>query len=344
MNYYEMLGLSPKCTPEEIKKAYRKKAHEYHPDKNPGDKAKEDLFKEISTAYETLSNPERRERYDLTLNIRPGMRPEDVIDNMMNDMFGPFARRARDAARAASTIDRPGDDIEVKIGITFSDSVHGCVNNVSVPSKILCQQCRGTGAKPGTKINVCSSCSGTGNFVDLFGIGTKKCPVCRGRRMKALDPCLECSGLGFKEGSRIIQVNVPAGIANGQIIRLAGQGDPGSPAGDLLIMVQVVACSGVVREGLDIVCEVVVPLEVMVIGGSFAVDTEFKTHYDFVVPPNSKSGSRVRIKNAGFKEFHSNRKGDVVMVLHPKLPTKLTDKALSLWNEFIGECKQTNSL
>lgn len=344
MNYYELLDLTPQSTPDDIKKAYRKKAHEFHPDKNQGDKSKEEMFKKISEAYEVLSNPEKKRRYDISLNPTQGIRPEDVVSNMMNDIFGPFARRARDAARAAVVNERPGEDIEIGIQISFIETITGCIKNIRVPIKVNCEKCTGSGAKPGTKVVPCNACNGTGSFVDMFGIGQKKCPVCRGKRARPLDPCASCNGAGSAIGSKDIQVNIPAGISGGQVIRLAGAGESGNPAGDLMIQVTVIPHPQVRRDNLDIVCETEVPLDLMVTGGPHAYTTPYSQHQELMVPPNTKSGSALRCKGQGFKELHSSRRGDLVVIVHPKLPTKMTDKALDLWNQLWQELKSTNSI
>jgi molecular chaperone DnaJ len=345
MTHYETLGIQRNSTEEEIKKAYRKKAHECHPDKNPGNKEKEEEFKQVSAAYEILSNAQSRQKYDISLGgPRADIRTDEYASQVINDIFGPFSRRARDAARSHSPLDKPGDDLETHLIISFKESISGVKKEIEVPSKEICKECFGTGAATGTRVVPCNACAGTGSFTDVYGIGIKRCPVCKGRRVNALNPCKPCKGNGTSEFSRKILVSVPANIADNQVIRLPGQGMPGNPAGDLMITVRVEAMQGVRRKGNDIEIDCEVPIKLMVKGGILSVDTPYDTHHEIEIPPCSKSGRHVVLTGQGFKEIHSSKRGNLVFVTHAKLPKAMNERACNLFDELMNELERSNSL
>jgi molecular chaperone DnaJ len=337
-NLYEILGLTQSASEDDIKKAFRKLAIENHPDKNPGDVKAEERFKEMSNAYQVLSDKSKKAQYDASLN-RPqgGPNPMDPFHNVWADIFGPFGAKAREAARSSIPVDLPGVNVEENCSVSFSESVHGVIRDVQVADLVDCVPCTGTGASPGTKTVGCHACAGNGSQVDLFSGMNRKCQMCRGRKVVPTVPCSLCNGSGLSRSSKKVSVNIPPGIATGQTVRIAGAGTKGNPPGDLFIHIHVQEMDGAQREGLNIKCPTLVPLHVMINGGPVDISTPYGASHNILVPPNTQSGYNYILKGHGFPDLNTGNKGNLVLVLMPRIPRNISVKAQSLLEELAKE-------
>jgi molecular chaperone DnaJ len=342
-NFYEILGVQSNATDDELKKAFRKIAVECHPDKNPGDKAAEDKFKEASNAYDVLSNPQKKMSYDASLrggqpgNFAQNMRPEDFIHNVWSDMFGPFGAKFREAARNAVPQDPPGQNVETQYVISFKEAYFGVTKEIEIPDLKNCEGCSGSGATPGSKTIHCGACAGTGTAADIFGMSVRKCPVCRGRKGTPVDPCKICSGQGQKQVTKKVAVTVPAGVATGQTLRMAGQGLPGSPNGDLFLHLNVEQVPNVERRNLDILCFESVDMITMIKGGVHEFQTPWGTKHSLSVNPKSEPLTEIMVRGSGFVDVTNNsNRGNLCVKIVPKIPTGLTGDKLSRFEALIN--------
>ncbi len=322
-DYYEVLGVQKGCSDDELKKAYRKMAKQYHPDLNPGDKDAEAKFKEVNEAYEVLNDKDKRARYDQFGHA--GVDPnygggagfggfggfEGGIDfgdlsDLFGDMFGGFGFGGSTRARNPNAPIK-GKDIDSHMVLTFMEAVHGCKKEVSVSRMEKCPDCGGTGAEPGTGSETCSDCNGTGRIRvqqrTPFGAiqSEKVCPKCGGKGKIIKNPCKKCSGQGRVRVNKKLEVNVPAGIDDGQIFALRGQGDHGlngGPSGDVNISVSVRPDPIFERDGVNVWCEVPITFTQAVLGDEIIVPTiDGKVKYD--ISEGTQTGTTVRLRNKG---------------------------------------------
>ena len=343
-DYYEVLGVSKDADEATLKKAYRQVAKKYHPDMNPGDAEAEKKFKEASEAYAVLSDPEKRRQYDQFGHAAfdgsagagggyggfdfNGADFGDIFGDIFGDLFGGGRRGGR-----ANQGPMKGMNIRKSVRITFEEAVFGCEKELDVVLKDPCPKCNGTGAKPGTSPETCPKCGGKGQVVYtqqsvlgmLRNIGV--CPECNGTGKIIKEKCDKCKGNGYFTKKRKIQVDIPAGIDDGQYIRLSGEGDPGEnggPRGDLIVGVRVMNKTHFGRNGQDLFSEVRISYPTAVLGGEVEVETmDGKILYD--VKPGSVSGQRVRLKGKGMPNVRNNKSfGDLYITLIIDVPTKLT--------------------
>lgn len=322
-DYYEVLGVERSAGPNGIKSAYRKKAVKYHPDRYDGDKAEgERRFKELSEAYEVLSDPEKRTLYDrygheglkgVGMHDFSSMGFGDIF-SMFEDIFGGgFGFRGR-SARAA----RRGPNLEAEVAVTLEEVAAGLEKTLEFERQDYCDTCAGSGAKPGTSPEPCSACSGQGRVQQrvrgLLGISMRivACPECDGRGTVVSEPCEDCGGSGLARKKRVLSFRIPAGIRDGQVIALRGEGEPGRrgvPKGDLNVIVRVRPHSLLARRGNDTVCDVPVPFSIAALGGSVRVPT-LDGLTDVKIPPGTQSGEIITLKKHGLPVLGGRGSGD----------------------------------
>ncbi|GAB6160321.1 molecular chaperone DnaJ [Howardella ureilytica] len=348
-DYYEVLGVSRNATESEIKSAYRKLAKKYHPDTNPDNAEAESKFKEASEAYSVLSDAEKRKQYDqfghAAFDGNGGAGAGGFDFSNMGDIFSEFfggggsffdgmfggGRRRSERGNAP----RKGRDLEANVRIDLTEAYKGIKKEVEYNYKEECDSCHGSGAKAGTSPETCNNCGGTGQVVytqqSVLGMlrNVGVCPECNGKGKIIKEKCDKCRGNGYISRKRKIQVDIPAGIDDGQYIRLAGEGDPGEnggPRGDLIVGVRVVNKTRFGRNGEDLFTEVTISYPTAVLGGEVEVETiDGKILYD--VKPGSVSGQRVRLKGKGMPNVRNNRSyGDLYITLIIDVPTKLTNE------------------
>ena len=351
-DYYEVLGLSKGASEEDIKKAYRVLAKKYHPDMNPGDKEAEAKFKEASEAYAVLSDPEKRSQYDqfghAAFDGSGGFGAggfdfnsadfSDIFGDIFGDLFGG-SRRTRSAGNGPMK----GANLRTSVRITFMEAVYGVDKSITLDMKDPCQTCGGTGAKPGTSPKMCPKCGGKGQVVftqqSFFGMvrNVQTCPDCSGSGKIIEDKCPDCGGTGYKSSRKTISVSIPAGIDNGQSVRIREKGEPGvngGQRGDLLVEVLVAQHPEFIRQDYDIFSTVKISYAVAALGGEAVIDTvDGKVIYD--VKPGTATDTRVRLKGKGVPTLrNANVRGDHYVTLVIETPTKLSKEAKELLKKF----------
>jgi molecular chaperone DnaJ len=336
-DHYETLGVSRTATPEEIKKAYRRLAREYHPDANPGDPEAAERFKRISHAYEVLSSPEKRSRYDTFGDERVGA--EQFSDfGGISDLFATFfgggvggrATQQRGPARGA--------DVLAEVELTLEEAAAGVERDVDLGTLTRCPDCDGSGAAPGTSPVRCADCDGTGEYRQVrrtvFGnmMTATTCPTCGGEGMQILDPCRNCRGTGRVQVTETLTVQIPPGVDDGAQLRVTGRGHSGlrgGRSGDLYVAIRVLPHETFRRAGDDLGREVAVPMTVAALGGEIVVPT-----LDDVVPvevsPGTQSGEVKTIKGKGMPRLNGRGNGDLVVLLKVETPTGLTTEQAQL--------------
>jgi molecular chaperone DnaJ len=342
-DYYEVLGVSKDADEATIKKAYRKLAKKYHPDINPGDKEAEAKFKEASEAYAVLSDADKRRQYDQFGHAAfengggGGAGGFDFGDmgDIFSDIFGGdiFGGMFGGGRSRNSNGPRRGADVRVNVRITFAESVTGTSKKIDVTLKDPCTKCNGTGAKPGTQPQTCSKCGGKGQVVytqqSMLGMvrNVQPCPDCHGTGKIIKEKCPDCYGTGYISSKKTIEVSIPAGIDNGQCVRIQGKGEPGvngGQRGDLLVAVMISADPEFERDGYNVFSNVKISYPTAVLGGEIKVRTvDGEVLYD--VKPGTDSGSRVRLKGKGMPTVRNSAvRGDHYITLIVDIPKKLS--------------------
>ena len=340
---YGALGVSKGASADEIKKAYRKLARQYHPDKNPGDAAAEERFKEVQHAYDVLSDPAKRKQYDQfgSPDGRAGFDPrgfnfEDAFNvGDLGDIFGDIFGRATRGGRARPQAER-GADLEVQVNLSFEDSLKGIETKIPVEVDTTCTDCGGSGAKPGTSPKVCPECRGRGVVSESQGLFalSQPCPRCRGNGTVVEDPCPRCRGTGRERRTKRYSVKIPAGVRDGTRIKLKGKGEAGSnggPPGDLHVVTRVEPSATYERRGADLVVEVPVSLADAALGTEVDVPTPDGL-VSMKVPAGSEHGKLLRIKGRGAPKLKGG-KGDVLARLKLQVPKKLNKKQRELYEQ-----------
>jgi molecular chaperone DnaJ len=357
---YKILGVSENAANDDIKKAYRKLAKQYHPDAKSGDKNAEERFKDISQAYKILSDPEKRKQYDL---MRKGYDPFsgrfrqsrtkgpegytsyrfddlggfDSFSDIFESIFGNTG-----GARAYTSKPAPqrGEDIVANVIIPFEIAIQGGHQNISLTKNEICLNCQGTGAQPGSTAATCPKCGGSGKITyphGGFGL-SKTCPVCLGSGKKITNPCIVCKGSGQSKKTKNIKVKIPAGIKEGQTIRLAGEGEPGynnGPSGDLLLKVSVKKHPLFSRENDSIISEEYINLEQAILGGSIRAET-LNGSVKLKIPAGTQAGTKFRLRAHGIKRRDGSR-GDHFVKINVKIPCNLNEQQKELFKKFANE-------
>ena len=349
-DYYEVLGVAKTATDDEIKKAYRTLAKKYHPDLNGGDKDCEAKFKEVNEAYEVLSDPQKRARYDQFGHEDPraggagggygdftggfGGGFDDIFSAFFGGGFGGGGQRARGPQR--------GDDLRYDLTITFEEAAFGCEKEISVTRDENCEECGGTGARKGTQPTQCPTCHGTGQVPSFVNtpIGrvsnVRVCEACHGQGTIINAPCPKCSGRGRVRRNRKITIKIPAGIDNGMQIPLRKQGEPGlrgGENGDLYIFVTVKPHKLFTRENYDLYCDVTVSFTQAALGGEIDVPT-LNGMIKHNLPEGTQPGTVIRLRGQGIQNLRGAGKGDLYIKVNVEIPRKLTDKQKELLMQF----------
>jgi len=339
---YEVLGVAKNASADEIKKAYRKLARQYHPDRNPGDDDAEAKFKEVQAAYDTLSDPEKRTQYD-SFGSGDGAQGwtnfgnADAFDfgnlsDLFGGVFGGRGNRQRPAAQR-------GNDVEAVVNLSFEDSLQGIETKIPVEVTTACSECGGSGAKPGTAPVICPECRGRGVLSESQGLFSlsQPCPRCRGNGTIIEDPCPRCHGSGRERRTKRYTVKVPAGVKDGTRIRLAGKGEPGvngGPAGDLYVVTRVSPSTRFERRGqADLVLDVPVTYPEAALGSNVEVPTPYGERLSVKIPPGTETGKLLKLKGHGAPRLKGSGKGDLLARVHITVPQKLNKKQRELMEE-----------
>jgi molecular chaperone DnaJ len=342
-DYYRILGVSETATAKEIKNAYRKLSRQYHPDANPGDTAAEERFKEVSAAYDVIGDPERRKEYDEVRRLGPmaggmgmggpggagGFRFENLGDlgDMLGGLFGRSRRGGPTAGAGRGYGPHRGQDLEADLHLDFEDAVHGLTTTLHLTSDAVCSVCHGTGARPGTSPRQCVQCGGRGVLDEnqgFFSFSTP-CPTCGGRGYTIDDPCPNCAGAGIEQRPREVKVRIPAGVEDGQRIRLRGRGGPGrngGPAGDLYVTCRVHPHPLFGRRGRDLTLVVPVTFPELALGGEVSVPTLDGGPVRLRIPAGTRSGRTFRVRGRGVTSKKAT--GDLLVTVEVAVPQKLS--------------------
>lgn len=337
--YYEVLGVEPGCSPEELKKAFKKVALDSHPDRG-GDPIR---FREANEAFQTLGDPDKRAIYDLNMSIKSKSSPKRDPLSDFEDFFNVASvrNRTRNVDSSPPPTSGRGDDIHVEVTISLQDSLQGCQPTVKTIGSNLtedCQTCHGSGGTPNAPRIACGSCAGHGKSVSYSsGMKVQACRTCGGRGNVSVSPCKKCRGSGKSVFEQRIQIKVPAGVVDGDNLRLSGRGCPGQPPGDLYVKVRVESNSTFQRDGMDIHMVVSVPFATMIVGGKSSVIGPDGSSIDIEIPAGSQTDDSVIVLGKGVLAKMSNRRGNLVVRLKPELPKRITARGRKLLEEFTEE-------
>lgn len=361
-DYYKVLGVSKDAKPEEIKKAFRKIARDNHPDSHPGDKAAEARFKEASEAHDVLGNEKKRKEYDQQRSLFGGggfkfprgggaqnVRVEDLFRNATSgegfgDIFGNLFG-STGGRRTTSRSARRGADVEGEVTVGFRESIAGVTVPMQMVSEDACQACRGTGAKAGTMPRVCPTCEGSGMHATTSGgvfQMSEPCPDCKGRGMIVDDPCPVCNGSGRAKAARTMQVRIPAGVDDGQRIRIKGKGSPGEnggSAGDLYVVVHVKPDKVFGRDGHNLTVTVPVTFSEAALGARITVPVLSGGTVTLKVPAGTPNGRTFRVRGKGVPRSDGSR-GDLLAKVEVAIPTQLDADARAALQEFTAKARQ----
>ena len=344
-DYYAILGVSDDASPKEVTSAYRKLARELHPDANPGDAAAEERFKEVSAAYDVVGDADKRKEYDEVRRLGPmaggfgGPGPGGFggggftfTTEDLGDLLGGLFNRGRGAGGGRTTRGpgpQRGRDLEAELHLSFVDAVRGVTTSVNLTSDAPCSTCHGSGARPGTTPSTCSRCGGRGVLDDNQGYFSfsQPCPACGGRGQTIDDPCPTCRGTGVEHRARTVKVRIPAGVDDGQRIRLKGRGGAGQnggPAGDLYVVVSVAAHELFGRTGRHLTLTVPVTYPEAVLGADIRVPTLDGEPVTLRVAPGTRSGRTLRVKGRGVAPA-KGQPGDLLVTVEVAVPSSLSD-------------------
>ncbi|MHB8245271.1 MAG: molecular chaperone DnaJ [Acidimicrobiales bacterium] len=351
-DYYKVLGVAPEASEKEITRAYRKLAKQYHPDANPGS---EDRFKEISAAYDVLGDADRRKEYDEVRRLGPlsggfgtggsggpgGNGSFSFRMDDLGDLFGGlFNRQGRGRPGGPGTGPfggpRRGQDVEAELHLSFEEAADGVVTAVNVVTGAICHTCAGSGSRPGSIPATCQRCGGSGTLNDNQGLFSlaQPCPECRGRGMKVTDPCPTCGGGGTEPRQRQVKVRIPAGVDNGQRIRVKGRGEPGAnggPGGDLYVVVHVESHTVFGRAGRNLTIRVPVTFAEAALGANITVPS-LGEPVTLRIPPGTPSGKTFRVKGRGVT--NKERYGDLLVTVEVQTPKELNDAQRAAVEDF----------
>lgn len=344
-DYYEVLGVAKTCTPDDIKKGFRKIATEHHPDRNPGDKAAEEKMKEAAEAYSVLSVPEKRQAYDRFGFNAPGagagFNPGDEIFSSFGDLFeeifGGFGGRRGAGGAGGQQRARRGGDLRVDVELSFEEAAAGVTREIEVIKAVTCETCTGTGAKSGTQPMQCPTCTGRGvvsHSQGLFAFSTT-CPRCGGAGKIVKDPCENCRGAGAVRKNKKLKIEIPAGVDEGNRVQITGEGEPGDrggPPGDLFLVVHMTEHAMFGREGEHLICRLPIGFAQAALGATLKVPS-LDGERDLEIPAGTQTGETFVIKNAGFPRPRRNSRGDEIVQVVVTTPKKLSARQKDLLQE-----------
>lgn len=371
-DYYEVLGLDKNASEDDIKKAYRHLAKKWHPDANPDNKKEaEEKFKEIGEAYSVLSDPQKKKNYDQFGSAEgfgggaggAGFDPfgfggsrysytsggfgfDDVMDDFVSSIFGGGRRSSRRNPNAPSK----GQDLHASLSISFEEAFTGVTKEFTISKNVSCDTCHGMGAKPGTSVETCHTCHGTGQvrktsslggFATFQTVGT--CDECRGTGKIIKEPCTTCGGKGTIRKNVTIEVNIPAGVQDGQTLRLQGKGEPGKNGGengDIYLDINVKASKLFDRDGYNVVCTIPITITQATLGAELKIPTVTGETEKFTISAGTQTGTTFTIKGKGFKKLNSSACGDLLFTVQVQVPKKLSKEQRELFNklaESLGE-------
>jgi len=361
-DYYETLGVAKGASADEIKKGYRTKAKELHPDRNADNPNAEAQFKEANEAYEVLKDPEKKAAYDRYGHaaFEGGMGGgghrgggfggggqgdfSSAFSDVFDDLFGDFmgGQRGGGGRRVAR-----GADLRYNLGITLEDAYRGMQKSINVPTSVACDSCNGSGSEGGAEPTTCPTCSGMGKVRAQQGLFTveRTCPTCSGMGQIVKNPCKSCRGAGRVEKDRALSVNIPAGVETGTRIRLAGEGEAGmrgGPTGDLYIFIEVQDHKLFERDGPNLFCRVPVSMSTAALGGSIEVPTIDGGRGRVQIPAGSQSGRQMRLRGKGMPPLRGGGTGDMIIELAVETPVNLTSRQKELLQEFEKESSNNN--
>ncbi|MCF4166866.1 molecular chaperone DnaJ [Zavarzinia compransoris] len=348
-DYYELLGVARGASADDIKKAFRKLAMKWHPDKNPGDAEAEKKFKEINEAYSVLSDDDKRAAYDRYGHAAfeggggpggPGARGFDFgssFADVFDDLFGEFMGRG--GQRGGGNGAMRGSDLRFNMEISLEEAFKGKKTQIRVPSTISCEACDGSGAAPGSKPTTCPTCQGAGKVRAAQGFFTveRTCPTCQGAGRIIKEPCKVCGGHGRVSKEKTLSVNIPQGVEDGTRIRLAGEGEAGlrgGPPGDLYIFLTVTPHALFRRDGANLFCRVPIPMVTAAMGGNIEVPTIDGSRARVAIPAGTQTGRQFRLKGKGMPALRGGAMGDLYINAVVETPMNLTAKQKELLKEF----------
>ena len=342
-DYYEVLGVPRDALPEQIKKAYRRHAHKYHPDRNADDPGAEGKFKEAAEAYEVLSEPTKRQRYDqfghaglsgVGVHDFSHMGVDDIF-SMFNDIFGGGLGGGRRGRRG-------GADLQTEVTLTLAEVANGAERAIDFTREDFCETCGGTGAAPGSQRRTCGTCGGygqveqTGGLSGLFGRVITTCPTCRGRGSSVVSPCTSCRGSGRTMKDRVVSVQIPAGIHDGQAVRVRGEGEPGEDGaqrGDLHCYVRISPHPFFERHNNDLICRMPISFTQASLGAKVEVPT-LTGKGELKIPAGTQHGQLFRLNGIGLPDLRSGRRGDELVQVMVEIPKRLNKAQEALLREF----------
>ena len=332
---YEILGVSRDASQDEIKKAYRKLALRYHPDKNPGDKESEEKFKEATDAYGLLSDPDNRQKYDQFGYAAfqggaggfAGGADFSGFEDIFGDIFGAFFGGAGGGGRSRA---RPGYDLKYDLEVEFEEAVFGTEKQITIPKRVLCETCDGSGAAPGSEPDRCKHCNGAGQIQMQQGFFTisRTCDVCGGSGEVIVNPCKDCNGDGAQAKQVDVELNIPAGIDQGQRLRVRGEGEPGQfggPPGDLYVQIAIKAHPTFERRDSDIITDSHISYVSAVLGTTLNIET-LDGEVELKVPAGTQSGTIFRLKGKGVPILGSSGRGDQMVKVRIQVPQKVSSE------------------
>ena len=346
-DFYKVLGVDRNASADDLKKAYRKQAMKYHPDRNPDDKTAEHQFKEANEAYDVLKDDQRRAAYDryghaaFEQTGAAGGRQGDFgfqtgFGDIFEEMFSEFMGGGRGGGRKAAS---RGSDLRYNMRISLEEAFKGKDATIRVPTTVSCESCRGSGAEKGSKPANCRACRGAGRVRMQQGFFTveRTCPTCHGAGKVIERPCHDCSGSGRLRRQQRLTVTIPAGVEEGTRMRLAGKGEAGlrgAPAGDLYVFLSIKPHDLFQRDGADIYCQVPIPMTRAALGGHVEVPTVDGGRARVSIPPGTQSGHRFRLRGKGMSVLRSQQRGDMYIQAEVETPVDLTRKQRELLQEF----------
>jgi molecular chaperone DnaJ len=344
-DYYEVLGIAKDASADDIRKAYRQSALKNHPDRNPGDAEAEGRFKEATEAYQVLSDDDKRGRYDrfghAGLEGVPDIGGGDIFSHfqdIFSEFFGGFGGQRRGQGRGPAR----GQDIRVQQRLTLKDAMLGCKREVPLRTPVMCEECSGSGAKPGTKRKQCGTCGGVGQVSTSRGfvMFTQTCPECSGEGSVVKTPCTACKGAGAVEKQRKVMVSFPAGIDGGQRLRVPGQGmagHQGGPSGDLYVDVDLAPDERFERDGSDLVTRATVSFAEASLGGSAELQLPDESQVTIDVPSGTQPGEVITLKGKGLPRIDGRGRGALQVVVQVDVPRALSARAKELLRELDDE-------